>query len=142
LLRSIEKQTVMCKDQQMLDIQSIYTTQPQEDQHHHQQYEIEKISQTMDKVSETMDKLSHHQQCEMEKISQTMDKVSENMDKVSQTMGKVCEVLNQQLMIIKDMKNSDVSSKQAQMMEQTILIPGLDVHHFLLIYLEMKKMKN
>jgi hypothetical protein len=50
----------------------------------------------------------------MEKISQTMDKVSETMDKVSQTNEKVCEVLNQQLMIIKDMKNSDVSSKQAQ----------------------------
>jgi hypothetical protein len=55
-----------------------------------------------------MDKMSQQQQQhEMEKISQTMDKVSKTMD-------KVCEVLNQQLMIIKDMKNSDVRSKQAQ----------------------------
>jgi uncharacterized protein YoxC len=58
----------------------------------------------------------------MEKISQTMDRVSKTMDKVSQTMDKVCEVLNQQLMMIKDMKNSDVSSKQARVARSSELV--------------------
>ncbi|CAF0770210.1 unnamed protein product [Adineta steineri] len=68
----------------------------------------------MTKIAETMNK-----------VSETMDKVSNNMDRLSKVIEKNSHGLDQQLTMIKDIRNNN--------MGENIVTSSLAIHHFVFV---------